>query len=197
MAISLSLLMIFSWRVMPALAVVSFGLYIHKIGYLPGALVATALILSLGISWYGFLKHVGRRWSCGFGRMQTMLPRLFWMVVVLPLIFVMLIQIIVALGIFEPVEKMAASAPFSIRTLIGYQALVLACLAGVPACYYLLRVVFKPRFLRVIVNRCRKELAKGVTAWEIQIWLLLLVAMITVLVIPATDDGSIFILTIR
>lgn len=60
-----------------------------------------------------------------------------------------------------------------------------------------LRVVFKPRFLRVIVNRCRKELAKGVTAWEIQIWLLLLVAMITVLVIPATDDGSIFILTIR
>lgn len=192
MAVSLSLLMVFSWRVMPALAVVSYGLYIHKIGYLPGALVATALVLSLGISWYGFLKHVGRRWSCGFGRMQTMLPRLFWMVVVLPLIFLMLIQIIVALGIFEPVEKMAASAPFSIRTLIGYQALVLACLAGVPACYYLMRVVLKPRFIRVIVNRCRKELAKGVTAWEIQIWLLLLVAMITVLAIPATDDGSIF-----
>ena len=112
LAISVSLLMIFSWRVFPSLAIVSFVLYIYKLGLLPGAWVALAFTLSLGICWYSFLKHVGNRWSCGFGRMQTMLPRLFWIVVVLPLVFLLLIQIAVALGVFIPVERMAASSPF-------------------------------------------------------------------------------------
>lgn len=192
LAISVSLLMIFSWRVFPSLAIVSFVLYIYKLGLLPGAWVALAFTLSLGICWYSFLKHVGNRWSCGFGRMQTMLPRLFWIVVVLPLVFLLLIQIAVALGVFIPVERMAASAPFSIRTLISYQALILACLSGVPMCYYLLRVAIKPRFIRVIVSRCRKELAQGVSAWEIQLWLVLLVIMLVMLCIPANDSTNIF-----
>jgi hypothetical protein len=53
-------------------------------------------------------------------------------------------QIAEYLGLHPRTTEMTGVTPFSLRSLITFQALMVGCLTGVPLCYFLLRVIRNP-----------------------------------------------------
>ncbi|MBW7982111.1 sensor domain-containing phosphodiesterase [Enterobacillus tribolii] len=181
LAVALSLLLIFSWRVFPALVLVNMIRYTYAMGPGIGIAVTLAFSFAIGLCWYGFTKQAGSRWSAGFGNPPAMFARLFWLALILPLLLILIVQIAIILGVSPRTVGEPSTNPFTIRSLLNYQSLAIVCLSGVPLCYYLIRTLIRPRFWRVIIRRIRREMAPGVSMWELSLWVLSTAAIVILL----------------
>lgn len=82
--------------------------------------------------------------------------------------------------------------PFNINTLINYQALLVGNLIGVPLCYFIIRTVRNPLYLRGYYAQLKQQFDKKVTKKEVVIWLLVLTLLMTMLCMPLNENSSIF-----
>lgn len=82
--------------------------------------------------------------------------------------------------------------PFNLGTLINYQALLVGNLIGVPLCYFIIRVVRNPFYLRSYYSQLKQQVDAKVTKKEFAIWLLALGALLLLLCMPLNEKSTIF-----
>jgi hypothetical protein len=67
-------------------------------------------------------------------------------------------QIAEYLGLHPRTTEMTGVTPFSLRSLITFQALMVGCLTGMPLCYFVLRVIRNPFHLRGFISQVRLQI---------------------------------------
>lgn len=72
--------------------------------------------------------------------------------------FLILSQIAEYLGLHPRTTEMTGVTPFSLRSLITFQALMVGCLTGMPLCYFVLRVIRNPFHLRGFISQVRLQI---------------------------------------
>ncbi|AOV97610.1 diguanylate phosphodiesterase [Edwardsiella hoshinae] len=190
-AAALSLLFLYGTRLLTAIVVAISGTLYLAYGMTPLLAVGGPFCLTLLLCCWGYTLQSGERWRAGLARPKLLLPRLFWLAGMFPLLFILLTQIIVTMGMFSGHPFFTARLPFSLSTLTNYQAMVLGVLAATPLYYHLLRLFRRPHYWRVMRQRCRHEQAADVAPWERPLWGGVVVAMIALLCIRAQAQGNI------
>lgn len=110
------------------------------------------------LCWGGYRIFVPRRQQISHGNVALMPYRLFWQMLLPSVIFLIISQIAEYLGLHPRAAELVGSTPFSLRSLITFQALMVGCLTGVPLCYFLLRVIRNPLHLRGFISQVRLQI---------------------------------------
>ncbi len=181
LAVCVALLMVFDWRALPGIALAMFVRYDLRIGAEMGALLTVIYLFSLSMAWAGYRSQTGTRWSASFGLLGLPLPRILWLVVFLSVFFVCILQIIVELDLLPGYLGMVTRNFMTLRTLINLQAMMLGTLLSGHLWYLILRIIRKPRYLRVLRAKMRSQRAPGVKAAEVVLWFMLLGTMVVML----------------
>ncbi|MGY0162994.1 EAL domain-containing protein [Edwardsiella tarda] len=190
-AAALSLLFLYGTRLLATIVLVTLATLYLAYGLTPLLAIGGPFSLTLLLCCWGYTLQSGERWRAGLARPTLLWPRLFWLAGMFPLLFILLTQIIVTMGMFSGHPFFAERIPFSLSTLTNYQAMVLGVLAATPLYYHLLRLLHRPQYWRVMRQRCRNEQAGDVTRWERPLWGAVVVGMIALLCIRAQAQGSI------
>lgn len=190
-----ALLMVYDWRAMPGILIAVAARYIERLGVEIGCLVTLHYLFCLTICWLGYRWHTQRKWSVSFSILGLSRPRMFWLVFLLPVFFMLGLQILIGLGLLPYELGMVSDETFTLRTLLNLQALFLSCLSSMQLFYYLLRILRKPRYLKTLARRIRKEMSPDVTKREFYLWLLALIAMTGLLAYrhPNPEIANIFL----
>ncbi|STT78981.1 cytochrome C-type biogenesis protein [Klebsiella pneumoniae] len=85
------------------------------------------------LCWGGYRIFVPQRQQVSHGNVRLMPHRLFWQMLLPSVIFLILSQIAEYLVLHPRTTEMTGVTPFSLRSLITFQALMVGCLTGMPA----------------------------------------------------------------
>src|SRR5471032_535780 len=181
LAVCVALLMVFDWRALPCIVLTMFIRYDLRIGAEMGTLLTLIYLFSLAAAWAGYRWQAGRRWSASFGLMRLPLSRVSWLVVFLSVLFVFVLQIVVELDLLPDYLGMVTRDFMTLRTLINLQAIMLGTLLSGHLWYLVLRVLRKPRYLRVLRAKLRNQRAPGGKAPELALWFMILICMVVML----------------
>ncbi|WP_241673409.1 sensor domain-containing phosphodiesterase [Ewingella americana] len=181
LAVCVALLMVFDWRALPGIVLTMFIRYDLRIGAEMGTLLTLIYLFSLAAAWAGYRWQAGRRWSASFGLMRLPLSRVSWLVVFLSVLFVFVLQVVVELDLLPDYLGMVTRDFMTLRTLINLQAIMLGTLLSGHLWYLVLRVLRKPRYLRVLRAKLRNQRAPGVKAPELALWFMILICMVVML----------------
>ena len=181
LAVCVALMMVYDWRALPGIAVALFIRYDLRIGSTMAALLTLIYLFSLVAAWAGYRAQAGRRWSASLGLLRLPLPRVLWLVVFLSCLFVLSLQIVVEMGLLPQYLGMVTREFLTLRTLLNLQAMMLGILLSGHLWYLLLRIVRKPRYLRVLVAKMRRQRAPHVGLVEMLTWFALLGLMVVLL----------------
>jgi len=181
LAVCVALLMVFDWRAFPGIALAMFIRYDLRIGAEMGALLTLIYLFSLALSWGGYRLQTGRRWSASFGLMKLPGPRVLWLVIFLSVLFVLILQTVVELDLLPGYLGMVTRDFLTLRTLINLQAMMLGTLLSGHLWYLMLRILRKPRYVRVLLYKLRNQRAPGVKASELVLWFIVLISMVVML----------------
>ncbi|MFH4155792.1 MASE1 domain-containing protein, partial [Acinetobacter baumannii] len=80
--------------------------------------------------------------------------------------------------------EMTGITPFSLRSLITFQALMVGCLTGVPLCYFLLRIIRNPFHVRGFISQVRLQIDPKIKTIEIICWAAILILLLGLLLMP-------------
>ncbi|EKS7765385.1 EAL domain-containing protein [Edwardsiella piscicida] len=190
-AAALALSFLYGSRMLAPIVIVTLATLYLAYGMTPLLAVGLPFNLTLLLCWWGYTQQAGRRWRAGLAKPRLMLPRLFWLAGMFPLLFILLTQIAVTMGMFSGHPFFAERLPFSMSTLTNYQGMVLGALVGAPLYYHLLRLLRRPRYWQVMRRRCRREQTSDAAGWEPYLWGGVVAVMIALLCIRAQAQGSI------
>ncbi|HCB2968880.1 TPA: MASE1 domain-containing protein [Klebsiella pneumoniae] len=164
---------------MTASTVTSEKRHLHRMVYrlaIPGIIIGLLLTLAHGmmleqsigvlfhflipcvLCWGGYRIFVPQRQQVSHGNVRLMPHRLFWQMLLPSVIFLILSQIAEYLGLHPRTTEMTGVTPFSLRSLITFQALMVGCLTGMPLCYFVLRVIRNPFHLRGFISQVRLQI---------------------------------------
>jgi GGDEF domain-containing protein len=118
--------------------------------------------------------------------------RIFWQIVFPATLFLILFQFAAFVGLLASRENLVGVMPFNLGTLINYQALLVGNLIGVPLCYFIIRVVRNPFYLRSYYSQLKQQVDAKVTKKEFALWLLALGALLLLLCMPLNEKSTIF-----
>ncbi|MGC6387683.1 EAL domain-containing protein [Ewingella sp. S1.OA.A_B6] len=180
-AACVALLMVFDWRAMPGIALTLLIRYYLRIDSVMTIIMTLIWLFSLTVAWAGYRWHAGRRWSAGFGLLRMPGPYVLWLVLILSVLFESLLQIVADMGLLPNYIGLVTRDFMNLRTLINFQATMLGILLSSHVWYLLLRIIRKPRYLRVILANIRNERTAGLKAAEVILWLMLLASMVFLL----------------
>lgn len=144
------------------------------------------------LSWAGYRLFVMRRHLVSCGNAALMGQRLFWQVICPAAIILLIFQMATYLGLYNNYSMLAGASPWSVRTLINFQALMVGCLTGIPVCYLLIRIIRHPRYVRSFVSQMRREFDPKCTRLEVVLWLGLLITAMGFLLQPWHEESTIF-----
>lgn len=192
LALVLSLMMFFGWAAIPGIIV---GLLLTLArGMTPeqAAGVLFHFLIPCVLCWGGYRIFVPQRQQVSHGNVRLMPHRLFWQMLLPSVIFLILSQIAEYLGLHPRTTDMTGVSPFSLRSLITFQALMVGCLTGVPLCYLLLRVIRNPFYLRGYISQVRLQIDPKIKKIEIISWAAILTLLLGLLLMPLNDTSTIF-----
>lgn len=181
LAMMVALLMVFDWVALPGIFITLIFRYFFFISPAQAILASLLFFSSICISWVGYRLHAGKRWCVGFSEL-TMVPiRLFWLYFFLPTLLLIVLQTAVTLGILSEASIIFSHQPFTLHTLINFQALLLSCVSLFQAYYWLIRIIKSPRFGATLWHRLKRQIAKEVTSRELLCWGVLVMMMLALL----------------
>jgi len=192
LALVLSLMLFFGWAAIPGIIVgllltITRGMtFEQSIGVLFHFLIPSVLC------WGGYRIFVPRRQQISHGNVALMPHRLFWQMLLPSVIFLIISQIAEYLGLHPRAAELVGSTPFSLRSLITFQALMVGCLTGVPLCYFLLRVIRNPLHLRGFISQVRLQIDQKIKPLEIIVWAIVLLIILALLFMPLNASSTIF-----
>jgi EAL domain-containing protein (putative c-di-GMP-specific phosphodiesterase class I)/GGDEF domain-containing protein len=192
LALVLSLMLFFGWAALPGIIVgllltVTRGMTLEQtVGVLFHFLIPTVLC------WGGYRIFVPRRQQISHGNVSLMPQRLFWQMLLPSVIFLIISQIAEYLGLHPRAAELVGANPFSLRSLITFQALMVGCLTGVPLWYFLIRVIRNPLHLRGFISQVRLQIDQKIKLAEIIIWAMALLIILFLLFMPLNANSTIF-----
>lgn len=192
LAFLLSTMLFFGLAALPGIILALFIRYYSTASIYETAAVICHFIVPLILSWGGYRVFTPRRSMVAYGNAKLMAQRIFWQVLCPSTLFLVLFQFAVYLGVYETPQSLAGLNPLTIRTLINYQGLLVGGLTGVPFSYLLIRVIRHPRYLKALISQIRTQIDKKVTILEFVLWTAALVGLLSLLLVPMSDNSSIF-----
>ncbi|WP_346082228.1 EAL domain-containing protein [Gibbsiella dentisursi] len=193
LAVCVSLLMVYDWLALPGIALALFIRYASRLGLEMGLLVLLIYLFSLGICWLGYRSQTHRHWCAPIDDLRLAKTRLIWLALLPPLFFIPSLQLAIGMGFLPDELGMIGGNANYLRALINFQALLLGGLSAMPLFYFLLRIVSKPRFAKVLWCRLGHEVAPGAKRSELQLWLLVLAGLVFILIYRGGDSANLFL----
>jgi len=157
LAFFITLMLFFGWAALPGITLaLLLHYYPHTDGFETVAKIIHFLIPTI-LSWAGYRLFVTRRHMVSYGNADLMGQRLFWQVICPATLILLIFQMAAYLGMYDNYSMLAGASPWSVRTLINFQALMVGCLTGIPMCYLLIRIIRHPRYVRSFISPMRRE----------------------------------------
>lgn len=192
LALVLCLMLFFGWAALPGIVLglllsITRGMELEEsIGVIFHFLIPTVLC------WGGYRVFVPRGQQISHGNVRLMPQRLFWQVLLPSLIFLILSQLAEYLGLHPRATGLIGVNPLSLRSLITFQALMAGCLTGVPLCYFLIRVIRNPLYIRGFISQIRLQIDPKITYVEFILWAAALLVLLVLLLMPLSSTSTIF-----
>ncbi|EHH6874615.1 cyclic-guanylate-specific phosphodiesterase PdeF, partial [Escherichia coli] len=174
LALMISMMMFFSWAALPGIAL---GIFVRKyaeLGFYETLSLTANFIIIIILCWGGYRVFTPRRNNVSHGDTRLISQRIFWQIVFPATLFLILFQFAAFVGLLASRENLVGVMPFNLGTLINYQALLVGNLIGVPLCYFIIRVVRNPFYLRSYYSQLKQQVDAKVTKKEFALWLLAL-----------------------
>jgi len=181
LAFMVALLMVFHWSAFPGIIVALCWHYFERYTPIQAVTIITVFLIALSICWGGYSLQANRRWRSGFGELQMVAGRLFWLAFALPTLFIVLMQIVTPMNILPLSHSIFSSEFFSVHTLLNYQSVMLALLSTAQVFYFTIRVIRNPRFFFTLRQRSRSGFAPTVTIKEWILWFSLVLFLLYML----------------
>ncbi|MGK9173340.1 sensor domain-containing phosphodiesterase [Yokenella regensburgei] len=160
----------------------------------PGQLIAQSLHLLVPalLSWGGYRVFVTRRQNIAYSDARLFAQRLFWQVFCPATLYIIILQFIIWLSLYDTALSNTNTLTFDTHLLIDYQAMLVGTMIGTPLSYLLIRVFHHPRYLRSWFSQLRNEFDPKVTRAEFVTWGAIVAGMVILLLMPMTENSSIF-----
>lgn len=187
LAMMIGMLLAFDWRAFPGIALALVSYYFQR--YAPGAasVIVLVFLFVLMACWRGYKINASRRWSVAWAELKRMPLRLLWLVIMIPTLFILLIQLMALTGIIPIQGSVFARSLFSIQALLNFQSVLLSCITMTHLYYCLIRLIHRPvSFSRLIRHKIQKQMAPGVNRYELLGW----VALTTLLLVTFTGSRT-------
>lgn len=143
LALVTSLLVLFSYRAIPGLALLSLNYLMGKPQYMSFEVVSYVIAAIVSYSCCRF--YTGRRSCASFWRIKITSQRIFWLCAVNVLLALALYKFAAEHLIHDSPPEVADLNLFSTDVLIRIQGMMNGCLTGIPLFYTLCRVVRRPK----------------------------------------------------
>ncbi|VUS91640.1 EAL domain-containing protein [Klebsiella spallanzanii] len=188
----LSLMLFFGWAALPGI-VLGLLLSITRGMTLENSIsVIFHFLIPTVLCWGGYRIFVPRRQQISHGNVRLMPHRLFWQMLLPASIFLILSQLAEYLGIHPRATGLIEVNPFSLRSLITFQALMVGCLTGVPLCYFFIRIIRNPLYLRGFISQICLQIDPKIKRLEIVLWAAALLMLLALLLMPLSSSSTIF-----
>jgi EAL domain-containing protein (putative c-di-GMP-specific phosphodiesterase class I) len=185
-------MLIFGRAALPGIIVAVLLRYIPMKGEMTTMLSVIHFLIPLTISWGGYRIFVPRRSSVMFGVIKLTAQRMLWLVLINSLIFIIIYQASLFFGWYDGTGTTVAKNPLYTGTLVNFQAVMIGCLTGIPFFYCIIRMLRNPRFVFSFWSRMKAQMQSGVTKSEIALWAIIVAILVSLLLAPISDSGSIF-----
>lgn len=192
LAFFIALMLFFGWAALPGITVALLHHYYPHTDAFETLTKTIHFLIPTILSWAGYRLFVTRRHMVSYGNAELMGQRLFWQVICPSTLILLLFQIATFLGMYKNYSMLAGASPWSVRTLINFQALMVGCLTGIPMCYLLIRIIRHPRYVRSFLSQMRREFDPKCTRMELILWLGLLIVIMGFLLQPWDETSTIF-----
>ncbi len=149
---------VFGWAAIPGIIIGLLLTLAHGMMLEQSIGVLFHFLIPCVLCWGGYRIFVPQRQQVSHGNVRLMPHRLFWQMLLPSVIFLILSQIAEYLGLHPRTTEMTGVTPFSLRSLITFQALMVGCLTGMPLCYFVLRVIRNPFHLRGFISQVRLQI---------------------------------------
>lgn len=190
LAMYIGMLLVFDWLALPGIFLALCLYYFPRYNSLQAVVIISATLLAVSLGWKGYKAHAGKRWRANHGGLSLMQVRLLWLVFLNCVIFILIMQLVVWSGVISSEGTVFPTGLFTLNTLLNFQSLFLSCVTMIQIYYYGIRCIRKPRFARVAWNRMKKQCATGVNGYELMVWSVLLITLLTVLVVFDKDKEN-------
>ena len=192
MALMISLMLFFGWAAIPGM-IISLFLYKYERGeVVRNALIVIHFIIPVILSWAGYRAFTPKRRNISHGNVKLMCQRIFWQVFCPATLFLVLYQLVGFFDIYNLRQNLNGATLFIINVVINYQALLVGNLVGVPFCYYLIRILRHPPYIRAYLSQMRLQFDPKVTKKEVGVWVVLFSGLMVMLCMPLHHNSSIF-----
>lgn len=174
LAMMIGMLLVFDWRAFPGIALALVSYYFQR--YTPGtaSVIVMVFLFVLMACWRGYKMNASRRWSVAYAELRLMPLRLLWLIVVIPTLFILLLQVMALTGIMPLHGSVFARSLFSIQALLNFQSVLLSCITMTHLYYCFIRLIYKPfSFTRLIFLKIKNQIAPGVSRYELMSWIAL------------------------
>jgi EAL domain-containing protein (putative c-di-GMP-specific phosphodiesterase class I)/GGDEF domain-containing protein len=190
LAVCFSLLMVYDWRAMPGIALAILIRYSNRSGNDVDVIMTLLYVGCLSICWWGYRCQSQRRWCVGLTELKLGKYRLIWLVLMPPVLFIFGLQLVIGLDLLPDELGMLSGSGNHLHALINFQAILIGCLSSMQLFYFALRIIKNPKFARVLLGRVRREMAPSVKKSELQLWLVVLIALVVVLAYHTADTNA-------
>lgn len=192
LALMISLMLFFGWAALPGMILSMFVYKFEQEDLAKNALVAFHFIVPVVLSWGGYRAFTSNRRNVSHGNAKLMFHRIFWQAFCPATLFLALYQIVAFFDIYHLRQNFNGAGIFTINIVINYQALLVGNLIGVPLCYYIIRIIRHPLYIRAYFSQLRLQFDPKVKKKEVAIWMLIFSSLMIMLCMPLNQNSSIF-----
>ncbi|TCW18119.1 EAL domain-containing protein (putative c-di-GMP-specific phosphodiesterase class I) [Raoultella sp. BIGb0138] len=192
LALVLSLMLFFDWAALPGIIIGLLETIARGMSAGQAIVILFHFLIPTVLCWGGYRIFVPRRQHISHGTVSLMPQRLLWQMLLPSAIFLVLSQFAEYLGMHPRATGLMGVDPLSLRALITFQALMVGCLTGVPLCYFLIRIIRNPLYLRSFISQARLQVDPKIKRIERVLWMLSLLILLVLLLIPLSSSSTIF-----
>ncbi|SUX60234.1 signal transduction protein [Citrobacter braakii] len=154
--------------------------------------IISHFIVTIVLSWGGYKVFTPRRNNVSYGDSHLMFQHMFWQVFCPATLFLLFFHFAAFVASYESKSGMVGVMPLNTGTLINYQAMLAGNLVGVPLCYFIIRTIRNPLYIRGYLSQLKQQFDTKVTKTEFAVWLIILTILMTLLCMPLDEKSSIF-----
>lgn len=192
LALMISLMFFFGWAALPGIIISIIWYKYPQVGLFEILSIISYFIVTIVLSWGGYKVFSPRRNNVSHGDPHLMLQRMFWQVFCPATLFLLFFHFAAFVGLYGSKSSMVGVMPFNTGTLINYQAMLVGNLVGGPLCYFIIRTICNPLYVRGYLSQLKQQFDTKVTKTEFAVWLIILAMLMTFLCMPLDEQSSIF-----
>ncbi len=133
-----ALVMLYGRRALPGIALGVLVYYHRNVGLLDLSVTLLNFVVATALSWCGYRIFAPGHHAVSWWHTRSGAQRMFWLVFFNATVFILFYQIAAFLGLYERPTSLTGDNPFTVLTLISYQAVLVGCLTGTPFFYLII-----------------------------------------------------------